>query len=64
MIKPDAEVKLASLLIALSTGEQEIEGYRHKLANSKDFDPFALFTLVDTRNRGFLALRDIQRFLK
>lgn len=58
------EIRLANVLIAIGTGEQDVEDARQRLAQSKDFDPYQLFSLIDKKKKGYVGMTELQSFLK
>lgn len=64
MVGLDVEIRLANVLIAIGTGEQDVEDARQRLAQAKDFDPYQLFLLVDKKKKGYVGMSELQAFLR
>ena len=63
MLSYETSSKLATLLLAISKGEQEIEIARQSLCNLIDFEPYAAFQRIRGAYTGAITADELRTFL-
>lgn len=55
---------LATLMLAISDGEERVEAQRQHLCGMNDFEPYAAFSRIDRKSRGVVTASDMLEFLE
>ena len=62
MLSVETEAKLAEIFLTLAEGEKSIDINRQILMELEDFDPFTIFTYLDTNQKNYLNCSDLLNY--
>ncbi len=63
MLSIESEAKLSKILLSLSENERLVEISRKVLSDNNDFDPYQIFTFLDSDKKNRINSTDITNFL-
>ncbi len=63
MLSLDTENLICEFLFTISDGEKNIDVIRQVLADQSDFDPFKIFKILDSENKGFITDNNLKYYL-
>ena len=64
MLSIETESKLSNIFLALAEGEKSIDINRQILAELNDFDPFQIFSYLDTQHKNHIDSSDLLNYLQ
>ena len=64
MLSIETESKLSNIFLALAEGENSIDINRQILAELNDFDPFQIFSYLDTQHKNHIDSSDLLNYLQ
>ena len=64
MLSVETETKLANIFLALADGEKSIDINRQILIELDDFDPYLIFTYLDSEQKNNINASDIMNYLQ
>ncbi len=62
MLSVETESKLAKIFLALAEGEKTIDINRQILVELENFDPYQIFTYLDTNQKNYLNNQDLLNY--
>ena len=62
MLSVETELKLAKIFLTLAEGEKTIDINRQILVELEDFDPYKIFTYLDTNQKNYLDNSDLLNY--
>ena len=62
MLSVETESKLAKIFLTLAEGEKTIDINRQILVELQDFDPFKIFSYLDTNQKNYLNNSDLLNY--
>ena len=62
MLSVETESKLAKIFLTLAEGEKTIDINRQILVELENFDPYQIFTFLDTNQKNYLNNSDLLNF--